>query len=179
MLTIIIPGREEYDEVHNEFIQTKDTTLVLEHSLVSLAKWEMKWKLPFISQSYEKTKEQEIDYIRCMTITQNVDPNVYQLLTFENIKQVRDYIADPMTATVIKDTSKVIPGGRSESITNEVIYYWMTAANIPFECQKWHLNRLLTLIRICNIKNNPPKKMSKNEALKYQAGLNAARRKKH
>lgn len=174
MLRITIPAAEQWDERKQEFISTKECSIQLEHSLVSLSKWESKWNKPFLGKD-DKTEEEIIDYVRCMTITQNVDPNVYYAMSNDNIKAIRDYIDEPMTATTFRDA-----GGKSnkEIITSELIYYWMIALNIPFECQKWHLNRLLTLIRVCNIKNQPDKKMKPNEIMKQNAALNAARRKK-
>lgn len=174
MLEIVIPGAEQWDEVKQEFISTKEQTLKLEHSLVSLSKWESKWCQPFLSKK-EKTVEQTIDYIKCMTLTQNVDPNVYNLLTKDNILKINEYISAPMTATTFHQENR--GGGNGELITSELIYYWMVSLNIPFECQKWHLNRLFTLIKVCSIKNQPPKKMSKKDILSRNASLNAARRK--
>ena len=174
MLEIVIPESEQWDEVKQEFISTKEQTLKLEHSLVSLSKWESKWCQPFLSKK-EKTVEQTIDYIKCMTLTQNVDPNVYNLLTKDNILKINEYISAPMTATTFHQENK--GGGNGELITSELIYYWMVSLNIPFECQKWHLNRLFTLIKVCSIKNQPPKKMSKKDILSRNASLNAARRK--
>lgn len=173
MLRITIPAVEQWDEVKQEFIQTKEQTLQLEHSLVSLSKWESKWNKPFLSKE-AKTNEETIDYIKCMTISHNVDPEVYNFLTTEHIEQINKYIEAPMTATTfVEDKS----GRRNrEVITAELIYYWMIALTIPFECQKWHLNRLLTLIRVCNIKNAPPKKMGKKATASHYAQLNAARR---
>ena len=173
MLQITIPATEQWDEKNQTFIVTKEQKLQLEHSLVSLSKWESKWCKPFLSKQ-EKTIEETIDYIRCMTLTQNVDPNFYNLLTNENITQVNEYIEAPMTATWFTDDKMRKPN--KEQITAELVYYWMIALNIPFECQKWHLNRLLTLIRVCEIKNQPPKKMSKGQIMSRNAALNAARR---
>lgn len=175
MLRIIIPATEQWDESKNEFVYTKSQSLSLEHSLVSLSKWESKWCKPFLSKE-TKTAEETIDYIRCMTLTQNVDPDIYNYLTNENIIQVNRYIEAPMTATWFNNNNKGKPN--CEQITSELIYYWMIAFNIPFECQKWHLNRLLTLIRVCNVKSQPSKKMSKKELLSRNAALNAVRRKK-
>lgn len=177
MLNIYIKGTEAFDPKTNQFIYTKDTHLTLEHSLVSVAKWEAKWKKPFLVKE-QHTNEEFIDYIRCMTITQNVDPNIYLFLSKENIKQINDYIADSMTATWFTEPKNAPKHRTSEQITSELIYYWMVALQIPFECQRWHLNRLLTLIRICNIKNQPSKKQSTREILSKNAALNAARRKK-
>ena len=174
MLQITIPGIELWDESREIFTQTKEQTLQLEHSLVSLSKWESKWGKAFLSKQ-EKTYEETIDYIKCMTITQNVDPNVYNHLSKSIIGKITEYIEAPMTATYFsKEQSS---GNSREQVTSELIYYWMIALNIPFECQKWHLNRLLTLIRVCNIKNQPPKKMSKRAIMSRNAALNAARRK--
>ena len=181
MLQITIPAAvyEEFNEETGEFIYTtisKEQTLQLEHSLVSLSKWESKWCKPFLSKQ-EKTDEEVIDYIKYMTLTQNVNPDVYNHLSQANITQINEYIDSPMTATTFsKDKSK---GNSREVVTAELIYYWMIALNIPFECQKWHLNRLLTLIKVCNIKNAPPKKMSKRETASRYAQLNAARRRQY
>ena len=175
MLTITIPATEEYDDAREEFIETREQTLTLEHSLVSISKWESKWHKPFLGKE-EKTKEETLDYIRCMTITKNVDPNVYYALTPDIIKQINDYIENPMTATWFSDRHKG-PKNR-EVITSELIYYWMTALQIPFECDKWHFNRLMTLIQVASIKSQPPKKMGKKEAMNQQRMLNAARRAK-
>lgn len=172
MLQLTIPSIEQWDEVNERFVWTKEYTLQLEHSLVSLSKWESKWHKPFLSKE-ERTSEESIDYIRCMTITQNVEPEAYKFITSENIKAVTDYIGEPMTATTFRDEKK---GVNREIITAEVIYYWMVALQIPFECQKWHLNKLIALIKVCEVKNQPPKKMSKKETMSRNAALNAARR---
>lgn len=175
MLQINVPAREFYDEVNERFINVKETALTLEHSLVSLSKWEQKWCKPFLGKD-NKTNEEILDYIKCMTLTQNVDPNVYLALSNENITMIREYIDNPHTATTIKENPNAPKS--HEIVTSELIYYWMIALNIPFECQKWHLNRLLTLIKVCNIKNAPPKKMSQHQLLSRNAALNAARRQK-
>ena len=173
MLQITIPATEQWDEINQEFLSSKETTLRLEHSLVSLSKWESKWCKPFLDKK-DKTYEETIDYVKCMTLTPNVDPTIYYALTEENIKQINEYISAPMTATYINDNKR---GGSREIVTSELIYYWMITLNIPFECEKWHLNRLLTLVKVCNIKNQPPKKMSKKSIMSRNAALNAARRK--
>lgn len=175
MLRITIPAVEQWDEEKQEFISTKEQTLSLEHSLVSLSKWESKWCKAFLTKQ-EKTFEETLDYIKFMTLTQNVDPEVYKYLTNGNIDEVNRYIEAPMTATYFSEDRN---GKTSRGqITSELIYYWMISLNIPFECQKWHLNRLLTLIKVCDIKNTPPKKRSKKEIMSRNAALNAARRKR-
>lgn len=179
MLQVVIPSTELYDETKEEFIQVKGQVLQLEHSLVSISKWEAKWKKAFLTKD-QKTNEEILDYIRCMTLTQNVNPMVYSVIPRSVFEQIFSYIEDPMSATIITDLKT--PGAskkKSETITSELIYYWMVALQIPFECQKWHLNRLMTLIRICEIKNTPPdkrKKMSRNEIFARNSELNAARR---
>lgn len=173
MLQITIPATEQFNEETNEFVTTKAQTLQLEHSLISLSKWESKWCKSFID-SKNKTNEETLDYVRCMTLTSNVKPEVYQCLTPQNIADINAYIDAPMTATVFNDMGD--KGGKKDVITSELIYYWMIANNIPFECEKWHLNRLITLIRVCNIKNTPPKKMSQRDIMSRNAALNAARR---
>lgn len=175
MLQITVPEVEYWDEKNEEFISTKEVTLSLEHSLVSLSKWESKWHKAFLGKE-EKTTEELIDYIKCMTLTQNVSDEVYNRLNSDNVQKIKEYIEDSHTATFIYDDPNA-PKSR-ETVTSELIYYWMVALNIPFECQKWHLNRLLTLIRVCNIKNKPPKKMSQRQIMSRNAALNAARRQK-
>lgn len=172
MLTITVPAVEQYDEVKNEFFTQKSCTLKLEHSLVSLSKWEAKWCKPFLSKE-PKTIPESIDYIKCMTITQNVDPDVYTHLPNSVMDKVNNYIAQPMTATFFSRRNNSVT---HEVITSELIYYWMIALNIPFECQKWHLNRLLTLIDVCNIKNQPKKNMSRQEVVERNNEINAARK---
>lgn len=174
MLQIEIPTVELFDDANQEFINIKGRVLNLEHSLISLSKWESKWKVPFI-ETKNLSIEQTIDYVRFMTIDKNVDPNVYQALTQENIDAVTDYIQDSMTATWFNDRGGKI---NREIITAEIIYYQMIALNIPFECQKWHLNRLLTLIKVCNIKNSgKDQKMRRQDIYEQNRSLNEQRRK--
>ena len=175
MLQITIPATEQWDEYREEFITTKEQTLKLEHSLISVAKWESKWNKSFLS-SKDKSAEEIIDYVRCMTLTPNVQSEIYSCLTTEQITEIFDYINAPMTATVLpKDLNR---RSSREPITAELIYYWMISLNIPPEYEKWHLNRLITLIGVCNIKNQPPKKMNKRALMSRNSALNAARRKK-
>lgn len=175
MLRITIPATEQWDDSKQEFINTKEQTLQLEHSLVSLSKWESKWCKPFLSKD-TKTDEEIIDYIKCMTLTQNVDPNVYNFIPNSIKEQINKYIEAPMTATWFNEKGHGKPS--SEQITSELVYYWMISLSIPFECQKWHLNRLLTLIRVCNVKSQPAKKMGRKEIMSQNAAINAARRKR-
>lgn len=174
MLQLTIPETEFWDESKQEFVYTKAQTLQLEHSLVSLSKWESKWNKAFLTKQ-EKTYEETIDYIRCMTLTKNVDPVVYNRLKASQIKQVNDYISAPMTATYIREDPS--QKASREKVTSELIYYWMLSFNIPFECQKWHLNRLLTLIKVCSVKSKTPRRSGK-EIMKENAAINAARRKR-
>jgi hypothetical protein len=174
VLQLEIPERELFDDESQTFTTIKKESLQLEHSLVSLSKWESTWCKPFLSKT-QKTTEETIDYIKCMTVTQNVKPDVYTNLPNEVYDQVEQYINLPMTATWFSDKKTVQPS--KEVITAEIIYFWMIAHNIPMECQKWHLNRLLTLIRVCNIKNQPPpKKQGRKEMLANRAALNQARK---
>ena len=175
MFQLVIEPREEWNETTQEFVYTKGQILQLEHSLVSISKWEAKWCKPFLGEKQKMSVEEITDYIRCMTLTQNVDPNIYKFLSNKNIEKVYQYINAPMTATKVPDKNT---GPKSqETITSELIYYWMISYQIPFECQKWHLNRLLTLIRVCAYKNAPAKKHSKRDLMSRNAALNAARRK--
>ena len=173
MLQVIIPAGELYNDEIGEFVETKEQVLQLEHSLVSLSKWESKWKKPFLGKT-KRTNEESIDYIRCMTITQNVSPLVYLVITNKTIEEVSKYVTDSMTATTFSklEEKRIF----RETVTAEIIYYWMIALNIPFECQKWHLNRLLTLINVCNLKNQPKKKMTPKQLMSRNRALNEARR---
>lgn len=174
MLRITIPAVELWDEQNQEFGMTKERKLQLEHSLVSISKWESKWCKPFLL-SGDKPIVETVDYIKCMTLTQNVPDDVYNCLTNTNIREITNYIDAPMTAVHFAEKK----GKRlNEHITAETIYYRMITLGIPIECQKWHLNRLLALIEVCATKSEPPKKMSKREIMKRNAALNAARRKK-
>lgn len=173
MLQIHVADKERFDEEHEEFIYIKGQNIVLEHSLISLSKWESKWCKPFLGQE-AKTNEEIIDYIRCMTLTQNVDPLVFYSLDPKTINEINEYINAPMTATWFSEESN--KKGSKEVVTSEVIYYWMIALNIPFQCEKWHLNRLLTLIKVCNEKNKPAKKMNKKALMERNRSLNEARK---
>lgn len=186
MITITIPAHEEmelWDPAKEEFVYfpaTKCTTLTLEHSLISISKWEAKWKKAFLKDN-NKTAEEILDYIRCMTLEKNIDPAVYEYIPDDELSRIRDYIEDPMTASHV-NTNK--PGQnkqppRKEVVTSELIYYWMIANEIPFECEKWHINRLLMLIQICSVKNSSGGgKFNKRDLLKRNNALNAARRAK-
>lgn len=174
MLTIIVPGKEMFDDEKQEFITVDDVTLELEHSLVSLSKWESKHEIPFLAQE-EKSTEQVVDYIKCMTLTPDVPDEVYQNLSEQNFDAVREYIDAKMTATWFNEAPGA-PKSR-EIVTSELVYYWMTVFQIPFECENWHLNRLFTLIRVCNVKAAKPEKMSRSEVAARNRELNEQRRK--
>lgn len=172
MHKLTIRKGEWFDESRQEFISLDhDVILNLEHSLISLSRWESKWKKSFLSTE-EKTREENLDYFRCMTLTTNVNPDIYYLIDPISFNQVNTYINDPMTATTFSDDKR----GGKQIITSEIIYYWMTCYNIPFECEKWHLSRLLALIRVCATKNAPEKKMSAKEIMNRNRSLNKARR---
>lgn len=171
MLRLTIPSTELFDEKTNRFITIHGRELQLEHSLVSVSKWESKWKKPFLGNT-PKNREETIDYVRCMTITQNVDPIIFLGLTDENIETVNRYIDDPMTATTFKNDKRA----SRQVITSEIIYYWMIALGVPMECQKWHLNRLLALIRVCDEKNKPAKNKSRKDVMAENRALNQLRK---
>lgn len=173
MLKIETQETELWDEYNQRFILVKKQTLFLEHSLISLSRWESNWEKPFLKRNDKKTLVETIDYVRCMTINNNVDPNVYRVLTADNINAINAYVNAKKTATIVYEDKHRSTG---ETVTSELIYYWMVSLGIPFECQKWHLNRLLTLIRVCNVKNSPGKKMGRNALLNRYASLNKKRR---
>lgn len=178
MLKLFVPGAEYYDEKTEMFIPSKDATLILEHSLLSLSKWEAKWHKAYLDPKDAKSLEESIDYVRCMTINQNsVDQFAYYNITPDLFKKIHEYISNPMTATKVNRKKKPI-GIPKEIITSELIYYWMVSYGIPFECEKWHLNRLLTLIDVCAFKNETPQKMSQKDLMKRNTALNNARRAK-
>lgn len=173
MLTLKIRGREMWDESKEEFVYTGGGTLLLEHSLVSISKWEAKHGRSFLSGG-PKPGEETMDYFRCMSVGDN-DEALFDNLTHENISEILKYIESPMTATYLREDRS--GGSSSEKITSELVYYWMISLGIPFECQYWHLNRLMTLIRVCAAKQRGGKH-SKKEMLRSNAALNAARRAK-
>ena len=175
MLRIIVQLTPEgWDEEKQEFVEPKTQILDLEHSLVSISKWESKWHKSFIHNTKNLTTEETLDYVKCMTLTKNVSTEVYDCLSESDYIRIRDYIDNPMTATTFAE-DRTAQNNR-EVVTAELIYYWMISLNIPFECRKWHLNSLLTLIRVCNIKNQPPKKMGRQATLNQYSKLNAARK---
>ena len=173
MLQIIVRGKEVFDEATGTFYYPNETTLNLEHSLVSISKWESKWHKPFFSK-IKHTEEETRDYIRCMTINKNVDPMVYNALNGNEINAIIDYIEDSCSA-MYHDKKK--NGGSREEITSEKIYFWMFSYRIPKECEKWHISRLLNVIELFNDANTPPKKRRPKEIAQSYASLNAQRRK--
>lgn len=176
MLVITIPGGESFNDETNEFITTQEIRLELEHSLVSLSKWESTWEKAFLGPE-PKTTAETLGYVVAMTLNQDVPLEAYSRLTNENLNQVNAYIAAKMTATSIKEDPRRKPS--REVVTSEVLYSLMIALNIPFECEEWHLNRLLTLLRVCEQKNTPPKKMTPGEIAAQNRELNAQRKRAH
>lgn len=175
MLPITIKTSEQWDEINGFFIPGKEQALRLEHSLIALSKWESKWCKHFINNK-NLTNEELVDYIKCMNTTPNVPDDIFDYLSYENIKEINDYIAAPMTATTFSKTQNGGGGRCRDIITSEVLYAQMVELNIPFECEKWHLNRLMTLIRVCSVRSQPAKKMSKGDIMSRNRALNAARR---
>lgn len=173
MLVLEIPEREYFDEETEQFGKIKATTLNLEHSLISISKWEAKWHIPFFES--DKTTEQTLDYIRCMVLNREIQDIslILRFLTQDDVEKINNYISDPMTATTIKDDGK---RGRNQIITSELIYCWMIQYNIPSQFEKWHINRLIMLIRVCSEENKPKKKMSRREIMAENKARNAARR---
>lgn len=178
MLTIIVPPREGFDETkgkYGQFVKIGDPySLKLEHSLVSLSKWESIWEKPFLSKT-PMTQEESLSYIECMTLSPNVPPEVFQRLSNQNFVDIREYMDAKRTATFFNENPDKRPS--RDVITTELIYYWLASWQIPFHpTETWHFNRLLTLLRIADVKNNNGKKMSKSEVLSRQRALNQQRR---
>lgn len=177
MLEIVVKSAEFYQPSINKFINTQECTLTLEHSLISISKWESKWKIPYFSDT-PKTERQYIDYLKCMTIGNVKEPNVYYALSSENLQEISEYMADSMTATTFT-TKQNQKRGKADTITAELLYARMCTYGIPFECQKWHINKLLTLIKVCDLQNSPRDRMGKKETSMWNAEQNAARRAKY
>ena len=173
MLTLKIESEEFFDEEREVFVAPVQGTLRLEHSLLSLSKWEAKWEKPFLTKD-QKSEEETLDYIRCMTVGR-ADERLYEYLGADAVTAGQLYINKPMTATTFQGDRR--DGGSNEIVTSELIYYWMVAAGIPFECERWHLNRLFTLIRIAGIKANPDNKRSAADVANEYRRINEARRK--
>lgn len=174
MLTLKVIGEEFYNEETEEFNSVNDFTLYLEHSLLSLSKWESKHKKPFLSNN-EKSSEETVSYVEMMILNEDYPEGIFSRLSNENLNAINSYIESSESATTF---SNHLNSGKknSEIITAELVYYWMVAFNIPFECENWHLNRLFSLIQICNIKNSDPKKMSRNEIASRNHALNEQRK---
>ena len=178
-IKIFVKETDLFDDANSRFIHIKPTVLNMEHSLIAISKWESRYHLPFLIEE-EKTAEQLEYYFECMTINQNVDPNVYKAISYEDQERILRYIKDPMTATTISDGDNLRKGigPRGEIITSELIYCWMVLAQVPSEYETWHLNRLLTLIQVINVYNQPPKKVSLSDVIRNNDALNAKRRAK-
>lgn len=182
-LTLKVPAKEFYIEKKKQFRYEDEKTLILEHSLLSIRKWEQKYHKSFFNDADKRTTEEFMYYIQCMTLN-SVNPVVYTMLTKQNIEEIGDYINDPMTATTFREIKVEGASGnskRNKIVTSEMIYYWMTQLNIPSEYQKWHINQLITLIRVSNEEQKKAtggqKKMSKKSITSRNAALNEARRK--
>ena len=175
MLTVTIPGDEFFNQETSEFETRGDIELELEHSLVSLSKWESKYQKPFLGND-DKTQEEVLGYIEAMIVDPKISPGVISLLTKENYDEINAYIESKESATTFYDLQDRSSGGRKETITSELIYFWMVTFNIPLECEHWHLNRLFALIKICNLKNSKPKRMSKQDLARHNRELNAKRK---
>lgn len=173
MLKLTIKGDEYFDDETSMFVYSDPTTVTIEHSLVTVSKWESIWMKPFLSKT-PKTNEEMFSYLECMMLDTDDTKQLVRKLTKSQVDTISNYIDSPMTATTVSDNRK---SGSRQIVTSELIYSWMVALNIPFECENWHLNRLLMLIKVCNAQHEPPKKMSNREILARNKALNDSRRK--
>lgn len=174
---IIIPKQEYFNNETQEFFMFPETKILIEHSLISISRWEAKYHKPFLEKSTKKEPEEIVDYIKFMSIGKPITDEMIMLMTKKDFEEINEYIANPSTATTFPndDNARNTSG---EYVSSELIYYWMTAFQIPFECEKWHINRLLTLIKICNRKNQPPKKLKGRDLINKHIAINKARRAK-
>lgn len=175
-IVVTIPDQEGWDSEKEEFINIKGCTIRMKHSLLSISKWEMKWKKPFLKPGYQMTEEETVDYYKCMTITQNVDPGVYEFISPLDKRRIADYISTPLSAYSPVNKKG---GGSKKPIVSERLYFWMTAYNIPSSYEKWHLSRLINLLEIAAEENSPDKskKMPTGEIYRQNHELNQMRRK--
>lgn len=176
MFTVVIPEREFFDETGSRFVKMEGGSFEIEHSLAAVAKWEARHGTPFFSMT-DKTADESVDYIRCMTVTPDVNPDLYNRIDNELMAKINDYIATKQTATTIKMRAGLKK--KSEIITAEVVYYWMITLGIPSEYDQWHMNRLFTLIEVFNDKSGPQKKMKQKDILAQNRALNEARKTKY
>lgn len=180
MLTLKIPSKSWLNEATNEFVTSPEAVLQLEHSLISVSRWEAKWKKPFLDEhSKGFTTEEFRDYIRCMTINRNVGQFVYYSIRPDQFEEIRKYISDSHTATTIRDSRKNKQRGKSRVVTSELVYCWMFLNNIPIECEKWHFNRLMMLIQVCSLEGRKGDTMSQREVMQQNRALNSMRKFKH
>lgn len=175
MLKIIVPSMDLFNEEDNTFTTVPETIIELEHSLLAMSKWESKFQVPFLGSS-PKTNQEMLEYVRLMIVTPNYPENILSRLTSENYDSIKEYIESSQSATTFSNRSKA--KGKPEIITSELIYYWMVAFTIPFECESWNLNRLFALIRICDIKNSKPKPMTQRELAERNRSINEQRKAK-
>jgi hypothetical protein len=172
MLTITVLGEEHWDQENEKFVYPDSFKLELEHSLVSLSKWESKWEVPFLGEK-PKTTEMVLDYIECMILTPDPPADWISKLSKENIEEITAYFDSKQSATWFNDHHPEPKTG--ETITSELVYYWLDICDIDWQAQYWHLNRLLTLVKIHTVKQAKPKPMSRSEMLRRRRALNKQR----
>lgn len=179
MLRLTLPSTDFWDPRKEEYVQIGGYEVDLEYSLFTIARWESKWKKPFITSLPKFTRKDEIEWYKAMCMTEGIPDEAWMVMTPKIRQDIYDYVTDPMSATTINHRGPKTPGGPKTIMTAELVYYYMVTLGVPFECEHWHFNRLMKLVDVCFVKNSPPKKMGKQEAAQMYRELNARNRAKY
>lgn len=181
---VINLGDELFDEETNTFLHPVGKKLHLEHSLLSISKWEAEWEIPFLNT--DKTSEQSLSYIKCCVLDDDFDELLLNTLSDKNILDFNAYLSKGMTAKKIIDLRSSLSQKRKsrrpasqKALTSEDIYYSMIQFHVWKECEEWPLQRLLSLLQLCSLKSNSTGEMSKSDQAKFYREENARRKAKY